>query len=307
MCILIVPGRDPARDPRDYRLIWVAAIPVSQPAIGLSEGATQAEVARQRGTSPEHLPTLETGPDSPPSSSVVRTYRRLAPVGSDGFILGSDQLGRDILSRLLYGARTSLIIALVPLTASVALGVALGLISGYYGKLVDMISGRVFDILLAFPAILLAIGIVAALGPGMINAMLAIVVIAIPENARIVRGMVLTLKELEYVEAARVIGASNRRIMWRHILPNSLPSIIVFTSLNLGRLIIFAAGLSFLGLGPQPPTAEWGSMLAQGRTVLPIAPHVATIPGLAIFTVVLGANLFGDGLRDILDPRLRNA
>lgn len=232
--------------------------------------------------------------------------RRLAPVGSDGFILGTDQLGRDILSRLLYGARTSLIIALIPLTASVALGVALGLISGYYGKLLDMITGRVFDILLAFPAILLAIGIVAALGPGMINAMLAIIVIAIPENARIVRGIVLTLKELEYVDAARALGASNRRIMWRHILPNSLPSIIVFTSLNLGRMIIFAAGLSFLGLGPQPPTAEWGSMLAQGRTVLPIAPHVATIPGLAIFTVVLGANLFGDGLRDILDPRLRN-
>jgi peptide/nickel transport system permease protein len=232
--------------------------------------------------------------------------RRLAPVGSDGFILGTDQLGRDILSRLLYGARISLIIALVPLTASVAFGVALGLVSGYYGKLLDMITGRVFDVLLAFPAILLAIGIVAALGPGMINAMLAIIVIAIPENARIVRGIVLTLKELEYVEAARVLGASNRRIMWRHILPNSLPSIIVFTSLNLGRMIIFAAGLSFLGLGPQPPTAEWGSMLAQGRTVLPIAPHVATIPGLAIFTVVLGANLFGDGLRDILDPRLRN-
>jgi peptide/nickel transport system permease protein len=232
--------------------------------------------------------------------------KRLAPVGSSGFILGSDQLGRDILSRLLYGARVSLFMALVPLAASVALGIALGLLSGYYGKLIDMLTGRLFDILLAFPAILLAIGIVAALGPGTINAMLAIIVIAIPENGRIVRGMVLTLKELEYVEAARVIGASNRRIMWRHILPNSLPSIIVFTSLNLGRLIIFAAGLSFLGLGPQPPTAEWGSMLAQGRTVLPIAPHVATVPGVAIFLFVLGANLFGDGLRDILDPRLRN-
>jgi peptide/nickel transport system permease protein len=230
----------------------------------------------------------------------------MVSVGADGYILGTDQLGRDIFSRLLHGARLSMVIAFAPLTASVIIGVFLGLVAGYYGKALDMISGRIFDVLLAFPAILLAIGIVASLGPGVANLMIAMVIVAFPQNARIVRGLVLSLKEQDYVEAARVVGASNARIMWRHILPNSLAAIIIFTSLNLGRMIIFAAGLSFLGLGPQPPTSEWGAMLAQGRDVLLLAPHVATIPGLAIFTVVLGANLLGDGLRDALDPRLRN-
>lgn len=232
---------------------------------------------------------------------------RMASVGTEGYILGTDQLGRDIFSRILHGARQTMIIGFLPLAASVVIGVFLGLVAGYYGKLFDMVSGRVFDVLLAFPAILLAIGIVASLGPGIANLMIAMVIVAFPQNARIVRGLVLSLKEQEYIEAARVVGASNARIMWRHILPNSLAAIIIFTSLNLGRMIIFASGLSFLGLGPQPPTSEWGAMLAQGRDVLLLAPHVATIPGLAIFAVVLGANLLGDGLRDALDPRLRNA
>lgn len=232
---------------------------------------------------------------------------RLTPPRSGGYLLGGDQLGRDILSRLLYGARASLAVAVGPLTVAVAIGMVLGVVSGYYGKTLDMILGRIFDVLLAFPAILLAIAIVAALGPGLEHAIIAIIIVAIPSHSRIVRSAVLSLRRLDYVDAARACGASDSRIILHHVLPNSLAPVIIYASLDLGRMIIFGAGLSFLGLGPQPPTPEWGAMLAEGHDVLAVAPHVATLPGLVIFAVVLGANLFGDGLRDALDPRLRNS
>lgn len=231
---------------------------------------------------------------------------RMATPGTNGYLLGGDHLGRDILSRLLAGARLSLTVGFLPVVMAVGFGLFFGLAAGYYGKRVDMVISRGIEIVLAFPSILLAIGIVSALGPGLDHALLAIVIVAIPSFARIVRGTVVSLRELEYVHAARMCGASDFRIIAKHIVPNCMAPIIVFSTMELGRMLIFAAGLSFLGLGAQPPTPEWGAMLAEGRNVLAQAPHVATIPGLAIFVVALGANLLGDGLRDTLDPRMRN-
>ena len=182
-------------------------------------------------------------------------------------------------------------------------GVALGAIAGYRRGVVDGLIMRCLDVLLAFPAYLLAIAIVSALGAGLSNAILAVAVVSSASFARLVRGSVLSLREREFVYAARLAGARGSWIVWRHVLPNVLSPVIVFATLEAGRTIIFAAGLSFLGLGAQPPTAEWGAMLAQGRGVLNIAPHVASLPGVAILLVSLGLNLFGDGLRDALDPR----
>ncbi len=247
------------------------------------------------------------GPQLAPHDPLAQnTGVRLSSPGTAGYLLGADQLGRDILSRLLYGARPSLMVGIAPLIAAVLLGLLLGVPAGYYGGALDMILGRLFDVLLAFPAILLAIAIVAALGPGLPHAMIALVIVVIPSYSRVARASVLSLRHLDYVGAARACGASDFRIIWSHILPNCLAPIVVYASLGLGLMIIFGAGLSFLGLGPQPPTPEWGAMLAQARDVMAVAPHVATIPGLAIFAVALGANLLGDGLRDALDPRLRN-
>jgi peptide/nickel transport system permease protein len=236
----------------------------------------------------------------------VSAATRLLPPGSPGHILGTDDIGRDILSRLLYGGRISLWVAFFPVLISGTIGLALGLTSGYYGGWVDQTMMRILDVVLAFPSILLAIGIAAALGPGMRNVIMAIVVVSIPIFARLVRGLVLSIREREYVEAARCLGAGNARIALLHVLPNILPPVIVYATLETGRVVIFAAGLSFLGLGVQPPTADWGAMLSAGRQVLAVAPHVATVPGIMIFIVTLGFNLFGDGLRDALDPRLRN-
>jgi peptide/nickel transport system permease protein len=236
----------------------------------------------------------------------VNSTTRLLPPGTPGHALGTDDIGRDILSRLLYGGRISLWVAFFPVLISGTIGLALGLTSGYYGGWVDQSLMRVLDIVLAFPSILLAIGIAAALGPGMRNVIMAIVVVSIPIFARLVRGLVLSIREREYVEAARCLGAGNARIALLHVLPNVLPPVIVYATLETGRVVIFAAGLSFLGLGVQPPTADWGAMLSAGRQVLAVAPHVATVPGILIFIVTLGFNLFGDGLRDALDPRLRN-
>ncbi len=236
----------------------------------------------------------------------VSSSTRLLPPGTPDHVLGTDDIGRDILSRLLYGGRISLWVAFFPVLISGSIGLILGLTSGYYGGWVDQVMMRVLDIVLAFPSILLAIGIAAALGPGMRNVIMAIVVVSIPIFARLVRGLVLSIREREYVEAARCLGAGNVRIALLHVLPNILPPVIVYATLETGRVVIFAAGLSFLGLGVQPPTADWGTMLSAGRQVLAVAPHVATVPGILIFIVTLGFNLFGDGLRDALDPRLRN-
>lgn len=219
--------------------------------------------------------------------------------------LGTDELGRDLLSWILYGARVSLQIQIVAVVLALMVGVLLGSLSGYLGGYVDSIIMRCMDILLAFPGIFLALGIIAALGPGLINLMFAAGISSIPQFARIVRASILSLKEREFVEAALALGSGSNRIMFRHLLPNCLAPIIVQSTLRMATVLLTASGLSFLGLGVQPPTPEWGAMLSNARSYLIVAPHVATIPGLAIMVVVVGFNLFGDGLRDTLDPRLR--
>jgi peptide/nickel transport system permease protein len=234
-----------------------------------------------------------------------RPELRNARPGTSGYLLGGDELGRDIVSRLLWGGRNSLKVAFLPVLVSLVFGTILGMITGYYGRWIDGVIMRVLDVLLAFPSVLLALAIAAALGPGMENAVLAIIVVAVPVLARIVRSSVLSVREREFVQAARAIGAGHLRIMIGQIFPNILSPIIVYTTLETGRVIILASGLSFLGLGIKPPEPDWGVMLASGREFISSAPHVATIPGLVIFVVTLAFNVLGDGLRDALDPRLR--
>lgn len=229
-------------------------------------------------------------------------YARLEPPSLD-HPLGTDDFGRDILSRMIYGSRISLRIGGASITAALLVGTLLGLWAGYWGGWADTLIMRCMDLLLAFPSILLAIAIVAVAGPGIDNAIMAVSVVLIPQFARLVRSSVLTVRETAYVEAARALGAGQMRILFVGILPNCMAPIIVQTTLGLGTAILDAAGLSFLGLGAQPPMPEWGAMLAGGRELLFEAPWVMTFPGLAIFIVVLAINLFGDGLRDALDPK----
>jgi len=229
-----------------------------------------------------------------------------SPGGAVKNILGTDDLGRDMLSRLIYGARVSLTLGIVSVGIAFLCGSILGAFAGFYKGWPDNLIMRFMDIILAFPHILLAIVIVAYLGPGLKNAMMAIGIINIPRFARIVRASVMEEYEKDYVTAARAVGAGNRRIIFNAIFPNCLAPIIVQASLGFGAAILDAAGLSFLGLGAQPPTAEWGAMIAQGRAMVLRAWWVMTFPGIAILLGVLGFNLFGDGLRDALDPRLRD-
>jgi peptide/nickel transport system permease protein len=219
---------------------------------------------------------------------------------------GTDRLGRDVMQRIIHGTRISLLIGFVVVFVSGSIGTVLGLVSGYSGGIVDWVIMRAMDVLLAFPAILLAIAIVAVRGPGLTNTIVAVAVVGIPGYARVVRSMVLSLRERDYVDAARMIGVSDTAIMFRHILPNSLSPIIVQMSLGVGGAIIFAAALGFLGLGIQPPRPEWGAMIADGLPFLRQAPNLVFFPGMAIMITVLGFNLFGDGLRDALDPQLRD-
>lgn len=218
--------------------------------------------------------------------------------------LGRDELGRDILSRIIYGARISLWIGFIAVAIGVALGVPLGAVSGYYGRL-DIFVQRLVDIMLAFPGLLLAIVLISILGVGLSNVMIAIGIASIPTYARLVRGSVLSLREMDYVSAAKALGMRDARIIFRHILPNCLAPIIVQSTLQVATAILFAAGLGFLGLGAKPPMPEWGVMLSTGRDYLRDWPHISTFPGLAIVFSVLGFNLLGDGLRDVFDPRLR--
>jgi ABC-type dipeptide/oligopeptide/nickel transport system permease subunit len=229
-----------------------------------------------------------------------------APDGSYKNLLGTDDLGRDMLSRLIYGARVSLTLGMVSVGIAFLCGSILGAISGYYKGWPDNLIMRSMDIILAFPHILLAIVIVAYLGPGLRNAMMAIGIINIPRFARIIRASMMEECQKDYVTAARAVGAGNRRIIFNAIFPNCLAPIIVQASLGFGAAILDAAGLSFLGLGAQPPIAEWGAMIAQGRSMILRAWWVMTFPGIAILLAVLGFNLLGDGLRDALDPRLRD-
>ncbi|MDR7544238.1 MAG: ABC transporter permease [Armatimonadota bacterium] len=220
--------------------------------------------------------------------------------------LGTDVLGRDLYTRILYGARISLQTGLVSVTIAVLVGVPMGLISGFYGGLADRLLMRLVDLMLTFPGILLALVVIAILGPGLFHAMLAVGISSSPTYARVVRATVLAARGQTYVEAARAIGCRNVRIVIRHILPNTVAPIIVLGTLGVAGAIISAAALSYLGLGVRPPEPEWGALLSEGRNYLRVAWWMTTFPGLAIMTAVLSINLLGDGLRDALDPRLRS-
>ncbi len=237
-------------------------------------------------------------------------YSKLKPPfwaddGSLDHVLGTDDFGRDLLSRILYGARISMLVGLVSVSISLFFGTLAGAVAGFYRGKIDNLIMRGMDLLLAFPSILLAIVIVAFLGPSLRNAMIAIGVVSIPRYARIVRGSVLEEYAKDYVQAARALGAGDRRLIFVHILPNCLAPLIVQTTLGFASAILEAAALSFLGLGAQPPTPEWGAMLANGRALVLRAWWAVTFPGVMILLAVLGFNLLGDGLRDALDPRLR--
>lgn len=243
---------------------------------------------------------------SPADPLEVRPERRLQPP-SRAHPFGTDELGRDVLSRVLYGARLSLTVGLISVGVAVAGGVSLGLAAGYLGGWVDTLLMRVVDVLLAFPGMLLAIVVAGTLGPGLRNVMLAVGIFGVPVYARVVRASTLAAREQEYVEALRALGASDLRIVLGHILPNVSAPIIVLATVGVATSILSAAGLSFVGLGAQPPTPEWGAMLSQARPYLGHEWWLATFPGAAIMVTVLAINLVGDGLRDVLDPRLRTA
>ena len=242
-----------------------------------------------------------------PDPDAVDTPSRLKPPGMPGHPLGTDEFGRDLLSRLVWGARVSLLAGVGTAAAAMLMGVSLGLLAGYYRGWVESLIMRFTDILMAFPFILLAIAIVAGLGPGLRNAMIAIAIVGFPIYARLVRSVVLSVREREFVEAARALGSPDRLILARHVVPHLLSPVVVAFSLDVGAKILTTAGLSFLGLGTQPPTADWGSMLATGRQFVILSPHVVLLPGFAIFVMVLALNLVGDAVRDLLDPRTRTA
>lgn len=232
-------------------------------------------------------------------------YDRLNEGPSMMHWFGVDALGRDIFSRVLLGSRLSLVAGFFSVAVGAIIGTLLGLLAGYYEGWWDRIIMRICDVLFAFPGILLAIAVVAVLGNGMSNVILAVAIFSIPAFARLVRGNTLVLKHLTYIESARSIGASDLTIILRHILPGTLSSIVVYFTMRIGTSIISAASLSFLGLGAQPPTPEWGAMLNEAQADMVLAPHVAIFPSLAIFLTVLAFNLLGDGLRDALDPKLK--
>lgn len=240
-----------------------------------------------------------------PYGPAVPDYNHVLAGPSLRHLFGTDSYGRDILSRVIWGGRISLAVGFISVALGGAVGVALGLVSGFLGGWVDSLIMRLCDVLLAFPGILLAIGVVAVLGPGITNVIYAVAVFSVPVFARLVRGNTLALKQTVYVQAARSIGVRPAMLILRHILPGTLPGVIVYASLRIGTAILTAAALSFIGLGAQPPSPEWGAMLADGRNYLGVADQLTLFPGIAIFVTVLAFNLLGDGLRDALDQKLR--
>ncbi|PUB10744.1 glutathione transport system permease protein [Paenisporosarcina sp. OV554] len=244
------------------------------------------------------------GPYIVPYGTTEPDYKNILSGPSVKHWAGTDAYGRDIFSRIIAGTQISLFVGLVSVLLGAVGGTILGIISGYYGKWVDRVIMRICDVLLAFPGILLAIGIIAILGPGLGNVVIAVAIFSIPIFARIVRSSTLSVKSTLYVEATKSVGAKHKRIIWKHIFPGTVSSIIVYFTMRIGTAILTAASLSFLGLGAQPPSPEWGAMLSGGRDYLNTAPHVTFFPGMAIFVTVLAFNLLGDGLRDALDPKI---
>ena len=242
---------------------------------------------------------------SPYGPNEANPALRLGGIGTPGHLLGLDQQGRDMLTRLLWGGRVALPMALIPVAAATVVSLLLGMVAGYYRRGIGELVMRLLDILYAFPAVLLAIAIAGILGPGMTNVMISIFIVLLPYMTRVVYTSTLTVAEEDFVTAARSCGAGDASILLREILPNVTAPMIVYATLSLGLQVVFAAGLSFLGLGVQPPTADWGVMTSDGRSVLALAPHVSMVPGVLLLLVALSFNLLGDGLRDALDPKLR--
>lgn len=251
------------------------------------------------------LAAIFAGQIAPYAPNATHTRARLLPP-SGRFLLGTDEVSRDMLSRIIYGARVSLFVGLVSVGVGTVLGATLGVVSGYFRGSVDQLIQRAMDVVLAFPALVLAIAIVAMLGTRLVNVMIAVSIVLIPQAARVVRGATLAVREDLYVDSARALGASDQRIVLRHVLPNIMGPIVVLATVTLGSAIITEASLSFLGLGTQPPTASWGQMLSgASRNFFVIDAWLAIVPGVALSLTVFSINVLGDGLRDIFDPRLR--
>lgn len=238
-----------------------------------------------------------------PHDPLAINLRQVLQAPSWQHLLGTDMLGRDVLSRIAFGARISVTVGVVGVAWGLLVGVPLGVVAGYYGGVADLVSMRAVDVLLAFPRILLALLVVSVLGGGLRNATIAIGLFSVPVFARVVRATTLRVREMEFVQAARALGAPGARILWTHVLPNSITAVTALSSTHVGHAILTVAALSFLGLGAKPPSPEWGSMLAEGRSFLRQAPHLPLLPGLAITVVVLGFNFLGEGVRGSIDPK----